>query len=618
VSLIPNDEKNPLPEKTLQAIAEPAVTPTPVHTGPRVLFYMAHSEGDAQKLAQTLEKSPSLKTTIIFPPKYFSQEEPSPALPRFKVLQSSGQIEIALTLENQPNLPLLYELSLGGKQALAWKIGFSWPDDVGGQIALGSGLHQKRWSVLPSGFYPPYLILSPNVANVIKQFRFDWVLGKPGSTSGATYVGSVAYISPVKIEAESPSEAVQGVLANRLSFVDSAMWDNPTQETEFLEMLATKISTQSADGFITAREWVSTIENTDFLADPSQVYERDYSKWFVSERQRMAWIALANARDVIETYQNSGRANLKRLDAALEEMYSAENGDFLLSLGQDKFISVVAERSFLATVGNVYRLCGVQVPANLNTWFSNVRIRKTDVVNSGAGVAGPFYVDGPDRMTWNDLNGDEGNADHKLIYPVGKYAPGSFDLKTLLVRWDDSDVTFEITFGGSPDLEKQVVLPVTDIYIDVNGLSGAGSQDVLPGRRGGAIGRDAAWEYAISMTPIHSVLFQPVPGGAPRVLQRMGVSMQGPLVVTFPRSILRGNPKQWRLTVGVSGTDIRKWEDSTSVQVLPSASDHGFGGSAGRTGASFVDLLSDSDKDQNPLMGVSGTDRFSLPWVKAD
>ncbi len=38
------------------------------------------------------------------------------------------------------------------------------------------------------------------------------------------------------------------------------------------------------------------------------------------ERQRLAWVALSNARDVVEDYKNSGRANLKRLDAALEEM----------------------------------------------------------------------------------------------------------------------------------------------------------------------------------------------------------------------------------------------------------------------------------------------------------
>ncbi len=613
VAMIPSDEKKPLTEIAAQQPDEPAVA----EIGKRVLFYAAHSEGDAVKLADVLEKHPNLKVTLLFPPKYFNTEEPQPSIARFKVLQSSGQIEIALTLDNQPILPLLYELSLAGKNAANWRVGFSWPSDVGGQIALGLGAHQKRWGALPSGFYPPYLSLSPNVAAALKQFRFDWVLGKPGPAGGANYVGSTAFIAPVQPQAADVAELVEGVLAAKIVFVDGSMFETPAREVEFLTTLANAAEkTDPAAEWINAKAWVQEIQNADLLASPSALYEKDFSQWFLTERQRLAWVALSNARGVIEDYQNSGRANLKRLDAALEEMYSAESGDFLLALGQAKFVSVVSERSFLATLANVYRLCGQPVPPALNTWFNSARWKKAEAASAGNDERGPFYVDGTDSMKWNDAAGDEGNGERKLVYPLGKYAAGAFDLRSLRVSWDESTVKFAVDFGGIIDLSTNIVLPLTDIYLDVNKLSGAGAQDVIPGRRGGGIHRDAAWEYALAISPIHAVLYQAVPGGTPRVIERGVVSMSDGFTVSFPRAALRGNPKQWRLTAAVSGTESRKKEEISPVPVGQNATDRMFGGGPEKPSASYVDVLNEAENDQKPLLSGTGSDRFTLPFVE--
>jgi hypothetical protein len=511
----------------------------------------------------------------------------------------------------------LYELSLAGKDASGWNVGFSWPADVGGQIVVGSGVHQKRWGALPSGFYPPYLSLSSNVTNTIKQFRFDWVLGKPGTRSGAAYVGSTAFISPIKVEGADPVELAAHAREAGVALVDGTVFENPNREIEFLTALSTMSArTQPATVWLTAREWVAAIDDADLLPSSSQIYERDYSKWVLSERQRLAWVALADAREVIEDYQNSGRANLKRLDAALEEMYSAEGGEFLFALGQNKFISVVSERSFLATVANVYRLCGVQIPNGLSSWFTNARWKKTEP-SAGSGEQGPFYVDGTDSMTWNDPVADEG-GERKLIYPVGKYPPGAFDLRGVRVSWDDSDVKFSVILGAMADPGANLVLPLVDIYVDVNKLSGAGAQDVIPGRRGGSISREAAWEYALALSPMGAVLYQGVPGGAPRTVQPTSVVVDGnQLTVSLPRTALRGNPKQWQLTVTLSGTESRKIGDFTPVAVQQNANDHAFGGGADRPSASFVDLLAETPAEQKVLLSGSGSDRFALPSVEA-
>lgn len=609
-----------IPEDEKKEIIGTAPETAPAQSGRKVLFYVVHSEGDPEKLVEFLEATPNFHPTLIFPAGYFSSEQSTATISRFKTLRNSGQIEIALTLSNQPILPLIADLTNEAKKAAGWKVNFSWPADVGGQIARGSGMHQKRWGVLPSGFYPPYLSLSATAADLVKQFRFDWVLAKPGTEPGAAYVGSTAFIVPILAQGDTDDEIVDQAMAARLSLVDSNNFETPRREVEFLKLLAQKSAGWSTPiEWTLAKTWATEISKDDLLPSNASIYEKDYSAWVASDRQRLAWMALADARDVIETYKNSGRANLKRLDAALEEMYTAEAGDFLLSLGQSKFVSTLSERSFLATLANVYRLTGVEVPSGLNVWFSTARWKKTAASSTTEG-AGPFYVDGPDSMKWNDASGDEG-GEKSVVYPVGKYPAGSFDLRSFSVDSVDTDVRFSVTFGGTLNSNTHLVLPLVDVYVDVNRLSGAGSQDVLPGRRGGQVSRDAAWEYAIAFSPLGAALYQAVPGGSPRMINSKAVSTDAggnKVMVSFPKSLLRGSPKQWRLTVGLSGSESRKiGQDFVSVPVLENAGDRNFGGAGVAASVSYVDLLAETTNEQRYLLAVPSTERFVLPWVEA-
>jgi hypothetical protein len=394
--------------------------------------------------------------------------------------------------------------------------------------------------------------------------------------------------------------------------MDASIWDNPTEEASFLERLGRRhIEWQ------TASEWAGRIGGRDILPDDANVYTKNYADWTVSDKQRLAWRALADARKVIETYQNSGRANLKRLDAAMEEMYSAESGDFLLALGQSKFVSTVSERSFLATLANVYRLAGVDVPSGLSVWFTNSRWKKS--VSRSADSDVPFYSESSNRITWNDARNDDNGAG-SITYPLGKYAPGCFDLQTLSVDWTDNNVTFTISLGGWATIEKNLVLPLVDVYIDVNRLTGAGSTDMLRGRRGVSIQKDAAWEYALAVAPTGATLFQSIPGKPPRTIQDVDVRGDAgskTMKVTLPRSALRGTPRQWRLTVVLMGADTDKiGQEFVPVPVLSAAGEKSFGGATAGMAPSVIDVLTSSSEDQRQSLGSEGS-RGALPTVEA-
>ena len=91
----------------------------PISDRAKALFYLVHGEGDAEKIIGVLSEFPDFHPTLIFPPGYFLNEANAAQADALRVFQSSGQIDIALTLENSPNLPMLANLSVAGN-AGAW------------------------------------------------------------------------------------------------------------------------------------------------------------------------------------------------------------------------------------------------------------------------------------------------------------------------------------------------------------------------------------------------------------------------------------------------------------------------------------------------------------------
>ena len=99
------------------------------------IFYVPHLEGDAAALVTTLTRAPQLKLTLVLPPRYFEPVPHREQLAGFRLLHSSGQIEIALTLENEPILPLLANFQQAFNGSSPWNFNFAWIDDVTAQIA---------------------------------------------------------------------------------------------------------------------------------------------------------------------------------------------------------------------------------------------------------------------------------------------------------------------------------------------------------------------------------------------------------------------------------------------------------------------------------------------------
>ncbi|MCG3205490.1 MAG: hypothetical protein KCHDKBKB_02211 [Elusimicrobia bacterium] len=597
------------------------------------IFIAVHPEGSAGDILEFLENQPNLNLTLIFPPSYFNNETNRDLLGEFSLRQSSKTLEVALTLENEPNLPLLDNLSNAGNTVQKWGFNYAWPEDVAAQIARGSARYQKRWGHLPSGLTPPYLSLTESVVNTVKKFRLNWVLGRPQDRWGIRFYGGTTLVIPPKPPTIDELTLGGKVWAEKMAdwtlgypfvFIDTTQLEDPKAEIYYLEEVVKKITPKKPQRlFLTAETWTQSLGDAFDLPKDITPFENDFSSWVTSSQQRRAWAAIADARLAIETYQKSGRANLQRLDAAIEEMANAQSGEFLLRLGSiapptgplsDR---PVDERNFLATLGNVYRLCETAVPSNLNTWFATrSAIKSTPKSDS---MEGPFFIEGPNSLTWNDSkNDDDGNGSY--TYPVGPYPKGMFDLKELTLSWNDEEINITASVQ-EPFLGKPLsVLPAIDLYIDVNRLPNAGSTNGLGGRGKTNTAREAAWEYAVAFSPRSATIYQSIPGESPRTLGKKSVDASGKsFSTTFPRSLLRGDPRQWRFSAGLMGIEnSQKQETPTPVSIVYNATEKNFGGAQIKQSAPYIDILSPSIEDQTDRMKSHFEGGpLSLPFVEA-
>jgi len=136
-------------------------------------------------------------------------------------------------------------------------------------------------------------------------------------------------------------------------------------------------------------------------------------------------------------------------------------------------------------------------------------------------------------------------------YPADPvFKPGSFDIREFSVSEGPEYVIFKVKLGviENPwNYPSGLSLQIIDVYIDLNNKIGAGSMQLLPGRNAYTKAEDA-WEYAISVDGWQHTMYKIDSAGKPVKLADLGVnvnSARGEVTIYVPRSLIRGDPRNW-------------------------------------------------------------------------
>ncbi|HOW27367.1 MAG TPA: glucodextranase DOMON-like domain-containing protein [Elusimicrobiota bacterium] len=587
--------------------------------------------------AQYLESHPHLRVTVVLKEGFFGEEEKDlQAWKIFSHLRSRDQIDLALVVPGDPLLALLQDTDRAGEslpsgQSLPPK--YAWPEDVLAHLINAQSQYEQLWQADPQGIVFPGSPTGPKVPDLtlfeaLDKVSLRWVLltDHPDVTPGI-YAGLTPKIVCPLVVSDRKTAGQRSVLPklDYSSELTPPILLGNLEDVQDLWVLAGGSSVVRGRFLSEAIE--ESVDTPIWPGVDRQV--EDMSSWIGEPEENAAWQLLGMARGDIERYKDSGKAEVTLLDAALNELYSAQKSALFYYFGADYDSGRDEElkREFLATLAQVYRLIRQPIPEILLQPFSRIITMLQDSTEMETTVQSGYGF-----VRWKDvLHDDRGPGDY--FYPEGKeFSSGSWDIQTFDVSVQEQSVVFSFYMGslenpwGGP---LGFSLPMIDVYMDINHQRSAGSVQMLPGRPGVIDGQNA-WEYALTVDGWGAHLFQYNPGkiteeGAPPKVKVVRDS--GLIRVEVSKTLLRGDPLKFGyavLVMGRAGSSGQTVKDNQGLEIgvpMPVLKDPGpgnFGGSLPNAAASpYLDLLVPPGLTQAQVLGVykKGKDAL-IPFVK--
>ncbi len=468
-----------------------------------------------------------------------------------QTLRKARKLEIAARLNDDPPLPLVDDLELAMNymsSQVPFGLRMNYREDVTIQIAQARDYFRSQFGEDPKGFVPGNGSLSLAVADALRGQNFAWTLGgfpegewKRGSILNAgnsqERVFWVYGVHPVSEMLHDPQwfrgaprkgpAETQRIVADMLAEISKANQEGSTPMVVFDE----KRALVTLDAFLAecaalagapGKSRMILASDAGYVADGRsisnslQIWPHSWSwitgigsprgpglaAWVGDHAKNNAWKSLAEAREKIELYKNSGAADLKKLERALTEIYSAESGDYFEWFGSLEDEPATAQSAlrvrqkekelyFKATLLNVYRHLNVTAPEAIK---AVKKISETlPPLAQGTTAPAESPVEPPEdkplptavqmsladnSLTWTP-NGAEG-----ILRKLSLKSGGKPQVEA---------VEFHFTIQDAPGLEAAVV----DLYIDINRRESAGKTALLPGRMASVSSLDA-WEYALT------------------------------------------------------------------------------------------------------------------------
>lgn len=425
-----------------------------------------------------------------------------------------GRIELAARIDGDPVLTMVAGHPAGPR-----------PQDPLERAVEARERLQKRLGLVPAGLIPGAGAVDAAVAVSLGQSGASWILAGPyAAPEEAWAAGGRAVVVPsgaTTLFDESASTASVFLAA-------AAGLPRPAQGWAAVGELAALKSGAPADpaGIAAWPAW-----NPDAALFPP-----------ADEGARAAWDAYAAAAQALDLYQNSGSADLRTLDAAVELLRRAQAArHYRPSASED--LPAGLRTALLA----VYKR--LKLPAPHALYDGSAAAASSSPAAPGERPTGVRALSGP---SWLEFRAPLG-----AIALLPSLAPGAtaaimdggaaadpWRILSLRVDWDESAVRLNLRVGRASNAAPR---PIYEIYSDFNRVLGAGRVPLLEGRGAVVPARDA-WEMALSVVGDEARLYRARGGGEPdeiAVFKAQWLSDRGEVSVSVPRSYMRGNPSRW-------------------------------------------------------------------------
>ncbi|MCM2305055.1 MAG: hypothetical protein NDJ72_10160 [Elusimicrobia bacterium] len=385
---------------------------------------------------------------------------------------------------------------------------------------------QKRLGLVPAGLIPGAGAVDAAAAASLGQSGAGWILAGPYAAPEEPWVsGGRAVVVPsgaATLFDESASTASVFLAA-------AAGLPRPPQGWASIgELAALKSGAPAEPAAIAA--WPAW--NADAALFPP-----------ADEGAKAAWDAYGAAAQALDLYQNSGSADLRTLDAAVELLRRAQAARHYRPSGSEG-VPAGLRTALLA----VYKRLKLPAPHALYDGSAGAAAASSPAAPSER-PTGVRALSGP---SWLEFRAPLGaiallpsltpGATAAII--DGGAAADPWRILSLRADWDDAAVRLTLRVGRASNAAPR---PIYEIYSDFNRVLGAGRVPLLEGRGAVVPARDA-WELALSIVGDEARLYRARGGGEPdeiAAFKAQWLSDRGEVSVSVPRSFMRGNPSRW-------------------------------------------------------------------------
>lgn len=469
------------------------VTPKPVEVPPQPVYLALIWNGEEAPSGETnsqamanlldlLERYPQIHMTLALSPEMVGYID-SRALDICRRLQEIGRLGVAMVPPDHPILPLLYDTDLASasiSEGSLPKKKYRYPGDVRARIIKGISLYRNHFGKLPKGFWPPQGGVAQEIMELAIDCRLEWTLSGEEVLENSlntrfirngqgklqnsellyrTYLissgkGSLTMIFRDRILSDEVNfnyplmgaeEAVRDFI-ERLHSIQKEWKErfpplvtiviNSDESVYFLSQLFNKLKDMVSIKTVTIEEHVR-----DYPAQvkieklsPGSFIEGNFDSWIGEEEENIAWELLTEARIDLESYKNSGRAKIEKLDQALGAISKASNSRWFWWYGQDQNSGKddIFDQEYRSLLINVYQAIGSEPPSRL---FQPVVLEKH--FQPTREIVGPIspQIDGiVDEGEWDNAGyvAEKGKIFNRIYY--------GYNRSNLYLRVDSKDL----------------------------------------------------------------------------------------------------------------------------------------------------------------------------------
>jgi len=366
-------------------------------------------------LLALLERYPQINMTFNLSPEMVENMSLG-AVDICRRLQDSGRIAVAMVPPGRPVLPLLYDtdlVSVSMPEASLPAKKYEHPEDVRAGIMKGVSFYRKYFGKFPRGIWLPEGAVAQEVLEIVGDCRLEWMAsgeevlesslniefsrndqGRPlnpeflyrpyivsGEKTKVTMIFRDRMLSD-RINLVYPLMSGEGAVGGFMEGLYSIQqrWKEKSpplvtiiidndESIYFLSQLFHQLEKDPLIKTVTVQEYLEDYPTVASIKKlwPGSLVSANFDSWIGEEEENIAWELLAEARADLESYKNSGRAEIEKLDEAFATILRASDSKWFWWYGEDQNSGrdEIFDQEYRSLLIKVYQTIGMEPPGKL-------------------------------------------------------------------------------------------------------------------------------------------------------------------------------------------------------------------------------------------------------------